>query len=599
MRVAVMDYDLCKPSKCHIECVNFCPVNRSGTIAIEISDKAKGKPVIYEETCIGCGICVRKCPFEAISIVNVPDQYEREVLHRHGVNGFKLYGIPTPKRGKILGLIGKNGSGKTTILRILSGEIVPNLGEVEHEASRDKVLSKFKGREIYDYFNQLYFKKLKVVHKIQYIELVGRVLKGRVSELMKRADERGRLDELKSMLGMETFWEKEVSTLSGGELQKLLIAAALAKEADVYVFDEPSYLDVRERLNMALAIREMTKDKFVVVVEHDLIVLDYLTDLVHIIYGEPAVYGKVSRPYATRVGINYLIEGYLPAENMKIRDQRIQFNLRELDQLQQKGQPMLFWTNMNVELGDFVLAVNEGNAGRGEVIGILGPNGIGKTTFVRTIVGEVKPSSGMVYPEGLRLSYKPQRIAPIYHGKVKDFLSSVGQDVLSSSSWFYEEVIRKLNLHRLIESEVSTLSGGELQKLLIAAALAKEADVYVFDEPSSYLDVEERYVVAKAIKRVTLERRSVTFVVEHDLALHDYISDSLIVFDGRPGRNGSASPPLPRREGMNLFLKKVNVTFRRDPDTGRPRVNKPGSYLDRMQKEKGQYYFTEIVRETE
>jgi len=350
-----MDYDLCKPSKCHIECVNFCPVNRSGTIAIEISDKAKGKPVIYEETCIGCGICVRKCPFEAISIVNVPDQYEREVLHRHGVNGFKLYGIPTPKRGKILGLIGKNGSGKTTILRILSGEIVPNLGEVEHEASRDKVLSKFKGREIYDYFNQLYFKKLKVVHKIQYIELVGRVLKGRVSELMKRADERGRLDELKSMLGMETFWEKEVSTLSGGELQKLLIAAALAKEADVYVFDEPS----------------------------------------------------------------------------------------------------------------------------------------------------------------------------------------------------------------------------------------------------SYLDVEERYVVAKAIKRVTLERRSVTFVVEHDLALHDYISDSLIVFDGRPGRNGSASPPLPRREGMNLFLKKVNVTFRRDPDTGRPRVNKPGSYLDRMQKEKGQYYFTEIVRETE
>ncbi len=593
MRLAVINYDFCKPDKCSTECISYCPIDRSGGKAIELAEIVKGKPVIYEETCIGCGICVKKCPFEAITVINLPDQYEGEVIHRYGVNGFKLFGIPTLKEGFITGILGKNGTGKTTMLKIISGELLPNFGDLDTPSTQEQVLKRFKGREMYSYFQKLYSKDIKVVHKIQYVEYAGKFLKGSVAEILGKADQRGKIDEIKSLLSMERFWNKDCRNLSGGELQKLLIAAALARDADVYVFDEPSsYLDVRERTNMAKTIRELTKGKYTILVEHDLVVLDYLADFLNIVYGEGSIYGKVSKVYSARVGINNFLNGFLPAENMKIRQDKIDFVIKELSELDfAKGvKEKVIWSDIYKDNSGFKLKINSGNAREGEIIGIVGPNGIGKTTFVKVLVGEYKPDEGNVMPEGLRLSYKPQVISPNSDLTVKEYLENVSKDILSNSSWFYVEVIRRLGLHRLLESVVNNLSGGELQKLLIAAALARDADVYVFDEPSSYLDVEERYVVAKAIKKITRERKSVTFVVEHDLSIHDYIADRLMVFSGIPAIEGEAKGPFSIREGMNIFLRELGITFRRDAETGRPRVNKLDSYLDRLQKEKGEYY---------
>ncbi|ABP96396.1 MULTISPECIES: ribosome biogenesis/translation initiation ATPase RLI [Metallosphaera] len=598
MRVAVINYDSCKPDKCSIECVRFCPINRAGSKAIEIDQSKLGKPVVYEETCIGCNICVKKCPFEAISIVNVPDNFSKEIIHRYGTNGFELFGLPILKSGYVIGLLGKNGAGKTTILKILSGEIIPNFGEVEKQPSIDTVLQKFKGKELFSYFYDLYNKKLRVVHKIQYVEYASRLLKGEVSQLLRKVDERGKLDEIRELLFMNSIWNKEISTLSGGELQKTLIAAALAREANVYAIDEPSsYLDVRERINVAKGIRELTKGKYVVTVDHDLIVLDYIADFVSIIYGESGVYGKVSKTYSTRVGINNFLNGYLPAENMRVMDHKIQFYLKDVTDLDlaKNSAEKVRWSNITKTLGDFSLNTEQGFAREGEVIGIVGPNGIGKTTFIRILVGEIEPDSGSIVPTGLTLSYKPQRIVPDYEGTVREYLESVSKDILSTSSWFYTEVTRRLRLHKLLDSNVKDLSGGELQKLYVAGALAKEAHIYLLDEPSSYLDVEERYVVAKAIKRITRERKSVSFVVDHDLAIHDYIADRLIVFTGTPGKSGHASEPLSLSKGMNTFLKEIGLTFRRDAESGRPRANKIGSYLDRLQRERNEYYSTETV----
>jgi len=593
MRVAVINYDYCKPDKCNLECINFCPVNRSGGKAIELSDIVKGKPVIYEETCIGCGICVKKCPFEAISIVNLPDELEGEVIHRYEVNGFKLFGLPTPKNDVILGILGKNGIGKTTVLKILAGELIPNFGDPNAKLSKDEVLARLRGKEIYNYLSKVYNNNLKVIHKIQYVEYVSKFLKGSVAEILSKVDERGKLDEVKELLNMSGFWNRDSKVLSGGELQKLLVAASLLRDGDVYIFDEPSsYLDVKERMNMAKAIRELLKNKYVIIVDHDLIVMDYLTDLIHIIYGESAVYGRVSKAYSARVGINNFLKGYLPAENMRIRNDEIKFMLKELSDLDlsKDVKIKIEWSKITKNLGDFKLFVNEGNAKEGEIIGILGPNSIGKTTFARILVGELKPDEGKVLPDKLILSYKPQRIIPNYDGTVQQYLELVSKDVLSTSSWFFEEVVKRLRLHRLLESNVMDLSGGELQKLYITATLAREADLYVLDEPSSYLDVEERYIVSKAIKRVTRERKAVTFVIDHDLSIHDYIADRVIVFKGVPEKAGFAMSPTTLKAGMNEFLKELDITFRRDADTGRPRVNKVGSYLDRLQKEKGEYY---------
>ncbi|NON62183.1 ATP-binding cassette domain-containing protein, partial [Acidianus sp. RZ1] len=264
MRVAVMNYDFCKPDKCGLECIRFCPINRSGSKAIEISDKVSGKPIIYEETCIGCGICIKKCPFDAISIVNLPDKFGIELVHRYRINGFELFGLPLLKQNTIVGILGKNGTGKTTILKILSGELIPNFGNLDTKPQVDDVLAKFKGKEIYDYFFNLYNKKIKIIHKIQYVEYATRFLKGYVGDLLSKVDEIGKLDEIKDLLYLGNIWGKSVQTLSGGELQKFLVAAALLRDGDVYFFDEPSsYLDIRERINVAKAIRELTKGKYV------------------------------------------------------------------------------------------------------------------------------------------------------------------------------------------------------------------------------------------------------------------------------------------------------------------------------------------------
>jgi len=601
MRIAVINYDNCKPDRCALECVRFCPINRSGSKAIELSDAVRGKPVIYEETCIGCGICVRKCPYEAIEIANLPDE-AGEPVHRYKVNGFTLFGLPIIKRGVVVGLLGKNSTGKSTILRILAGELIPNFGEPQSQPSKEKVLEKFRGKEMYDYFNKLYSGELKVVHKIQYVEAAGRYLKGTVRELLQKVDERRKLDEVKDLLNMKNILDKNVKDLSGGELQKLLVAASVLREADVYLFDEPaSYLDVAERLDTARTVKEMTKNKYVVVAEHDLIVLDYLSDQLNVLYGQSSVYGRVSKAYSSRVGINNFLRGYLPAENVQIRKEEIKFEFRDMSELDllKNVKEKVVWSHIRKNLGGFRLEVEEGAAREGEIIGVLGPNGIGKTTFARILVGEVQPDEGFVNTVGLTLSYKPQKILPEYDGTVQQYLEEVRKDALSSTSWFYTEVVRRLNLHRILESKLTDLSGGELQKLYITGALAKDADVYVLDEPSSYLDVEERYVVAKAIKKIIRERKSICFVVEHDLAIHNYIADRIMVFKGVPGLEGHGTAPLSLRSGMNEFLKLMDLTFRRDGETGRPRVNKPGSYLDRVQKELGEYFSTRVVKEAE
>jgi ATP-binding cassette subfamily E protein 1 len=598
VRVAVIDRDYCKPSKCNLECIRFCPINKSKKKkAIDLVED-KSRVVIFEDICVGCGICVKKCPFNAISIVNLPDELEKVLIHRYGENMFKLYNLPTPKIGYVLGIIGRNGSGKSTSIKILSGQLKPNLGKYNNPPDWDEVIRTFRGTELQAYLSKLANNEIKAVVKPQYIEAARRILKGTVNELLKRVDERGVSGDLIKALNLENILNRSISELSGGELQKFLIAVVLSKNANAYFFDEPcSYLDIRERLRVARTIMEFTnpEENYVVVVEHDLMILDYISDYIVIMYGEPGVYGISSKPYSTRAGINHYLAGYLPAENMLIREEEVKFKISTKEKpVEEQKYPILEWSNIEFTYpsSGFKLVVAEGKAYSGEVVSFVGPNGIGKTTFLKILSGELKPVSGEVLIKPGNIAIKPQEVSPAIFSEetVIANLKRASQLAVDPTSWLYMELVKRLRINKLLERNIRDLSGGELQKVAVAVTLAQEADVYFLDEPSAYLDVEERIAVARVIRRIVGEKNKTAIVVEHDLMLETFVSDRIIVFWGEPSVSGEASQPLDPQRGLNELLKYLDITVRRDPGSGRPRINKPGSVLDREQRQKGIYY---------
>jgi len=586
-RIAILDRDKCHPRKCALECQSYCPGVRTGDETITIDERTRC-PTISEELCSGCGICIHKCPFKAIHIINLPKELEGRCVHRHGPNGFALYGLPIPRAGRVTGLVGQNGVGKTTALEILSGRTKPNLGRHAHASARE-LNEFFKGSELQAYFAKI--AKIKVVYKPQAVDQLPAAVKGKVATLLKKADERGVADKLAKELNLEGVLDREIGHLSGGELQCLAIAAAAAKEADVYYFDEPSsHLDVYQRLNAARAIRGLTAvDKAVLVVEHDLAALDYMCDRVHVIYGTPGAYGVISEPRGVRVGINVYLDGYLREENVRFRREPIRFEVRPPIKYKAAGKPFLAFGHLTKRFKGFELAVQAGEVHKGEVVGIVGPNGIGKTTFVKMLAGEIKPTSGKV-EVSFNISHKPQYPRVEFEGTVEAWLrSAVGE----LDQAIEVDVLEPLDVKPLMERELATLSGGELQRVAIAACLGRKADLYLLDEPSAYLDVEQRLGMARVIRRAMEKREAAAFVVDHDVMAVDYISDRLLVFAGEPGKAGKTHGPLGMRDGMNLFLRGVGVTFRRDPQTGRARANKPDSRLDMEQREKGEYFYLE------
>jgi len=590
VRIAVLDEERCESKRCGRVCYRFCPPVRNKIEAIVFEGD---KPQIVESLCVGCGICVRKCPFKAISIVNLADELEVDCSHRFGPNTFKLFRLPTPSSGVVLGLLGQNGIGKTTALHILSGEIKPNLGQYDEPPDWTQLIQHFRGSTLQEYFQRLSEGNLKVVHKPQYVDRISRVVSGNAGELLEKVDERDKLGQLKEKLQLETIWNRNLKVLSGGELQRVAVAASICREADVYLFDEPSsYLDVKQRLQVAKAIRTLKEDeKTVIVAEHDLAILDYLSDQICVFYGDPGVYGIVSHVHGVRVGINIYLEGYIPDENVRFRNEPIIFHVKPPAAGLTAGEPLLKWSEIKKSFGEFEFQAVPGEVKRGEVVGIFGPNGIGKTTFVKVLAGIEEADSGeTTAEEGLKVSYKPQYISPQSTGTVEELLKETAAKDYGTSL-YNTQILQPLNMPILLDRDVNELSGGELQRVAIAACLSREAELYLLDEPSAYLDVEDRLSVARTIRRVIENRKVTAFVVEHDVVAQDFIADRLMIFTGEPGIRGFANPPTGLRKGMNSFLEDMAITFRRDPQTKRPRVNKEGSRLDREQKEIGEYYY--------
>ena len=594
-RIAVVDSDLCQSKKCGLECIKECPVNINGQECIVLGENKLS--VISEALCIGCGICVKVCPFDAIDILNLSEELKSDKIHQYGINSFRLFRIPTVRKGQVVGLVGRNGIGKSTALKVLAGQLVPNLGDYESDASWDRFIRYLSGREMKEHFERIARGELRVSLKPQAVYKLPEAWKKETELLLKKMDERQRMDEVVETLNLRETMKKKVPDLSGGELQRVAVAVAALKDADLYLFDEPSsYNDVYQRLAVSKLITSIAESgKSVLVVEHDIAFLDYVANYVQVIYGEPGAYGIVSGLYASRTGINALLDGYLPQENIRFRDHAVSFGQRAAGETVESEEVVASYTKLNKAYPAFSLAVGEGMINRGTILGVVGANALGKTTFLKMLAGEEEPTKGTVHVDA-KVAYKPQYLSSEFDGTVVEFfMSTLGTKY--SDPILQDNLVAPLRLEKLLARKMEELSGGELQKVAIVATMAQETEVYALDEPSAFLDVEDRFVVARAINRMVKARGKAAVIIDHDLQVVDIVSDRLLVFTGEPGVSGEATSPLTKEDGMNEFLKKVGLTYRRDVSTGRPRVNKPGSKLDRDQKEKGTYYYVSAQKE--
>jgi len=572
-KLAIIHKEKCKPELCNQECKKYCPIEKKELdTCITIEDRAK----IDEKTCIGCAICQKRCPFEAIEIVNLPEIKEENLVHRYGQNGFALYSLPTPKPNTILGLLGRNGIGKSTAIKLLAGQEKINLGK---NANDDEIKNFFQGTEILKYLQDLSIKK--IAYKPQNLSQLSIDIP--VSELLQKLGNKTKTKELAEELNISHILNNKMNKLSGGELQRVAILAATLKKADIYFFDEPlAFLDIGERLRISDYIKKTANNKTAIIVEHDILILDYLTDNLNIFFGGQGTFGVVSQIRASKNGVNSYLSGLLKEENIRIRDKEITFNFTKNPSM--SGHKISTWPTFTKTFDTgFKLQVQEGEIHQNHVIGILGKNGTGKTTFVKCLTGsEVVEINGKKTKLDLDLdiSYKPQYLSTESEDTVKDIIFK---------EKITKKVASKFNLGVLSTKKIKELSGGELQRLSIARCLAKDADIYLIDEPSAYLDVEERISVAKTIKEIMIEKEKTAFVVDHDLLLVSYLADSIINFSGISGKKGKTSKIQNFDTGITELLKSLNITLRKEKESGHPRINKKDSVLDREQKEQKEW----------
>ena len=500
---------------------------------------------ILESACAQCMLRAKRCPGNVVNMVNLPSDLQIDCTHRYGPNSFKLYGLPSPHAGCVLGILGTNGIGKSTALKVLSGKLKPNLGRLKTPPSWQEIISYYRGSDMQKYLVRLLENDFRCVTKVQLDADYVHKLKGRiVGDVLREHDQRNVTNYLVDKLGLISILDRQVQDLSGGELQCFAICLVCQQDADVYLFDEASsFLDIKQRMTITEVIRGLTniskkdgRQPYVMVVEHDLAVLDYMSDYINCFYGEPGIYGVVSKVATVTNGIN----------------------------------------------------------------NYLGRNGCGKTMFMDMLAGHVDRNrhkgvevakASKVSLARLGVSYKRQVYAPKlrkFEGTVKEIIDKQIR-IVCSDRLFKLLVIKPLKIDELYEKHVNFLSGGELQRLAITLCLGKPANVYLLDEPSAGLDCEQRIIAAKVIKRwIVNHLGKISMVVEHDFIMAAALADKVIVYDGQPGVECTAHSPVNIVDGFNSFLNQLNVTFRRDPVNWRPRVNKTGSQNDQLQKRSGQ-----------
>jgi ATP-binding cassette subfamily E protein 1 len=632
-KIFLIDYDLCAPNSCGRQCEQKCPITltnqkrkqheKKDEVPIRLK-KSIDQMIIISEFCIECGICLNVCPQKAIYSIYLLDEPEEDrITHQYrkegleslenlplkydpssDSHGFRLFGLPTLESGRVTGLCGPNGIGKSTVLNILSGNLIPNFGVQEKTTSKKlwvKLREHVKENEMRVHFKGLYDGNRHVAYKGQVLKILFDDYEGKSVQEILEENLNSNVQFAKKVfnaLDIHAIKDRKLIECSGGELQRFAIASVLIQPADCYLIDEPcTFLDVKKRIDLAELLQERAKssefssDVPILVVDHDLAILDYMSDIIHLFYGKPHQFGVLTKVQTTKSGINSYLNGFLKTENIQFRKTKISFRRSVGNHSWENARVFAEYGRVSKTYDSFKLEVEPGKIYEQEILGIVGENGTGKSTFAKILAGLLKPDEGSEFQKIERyVSYKPQYITQDYKGTVKDFIMEFALNYDFSEN-MKQLLYTPLGVDRFLDTPVKDLSGGQLQRTYICTCLAKRAELYILDEPSAYLDVEERLKISAVIRAVTKRQSATTIVIEHDLALVDALSDRLFVFTGTPGIHGKTIGPLNKNEGMNTFLKILDITFRRDQDTGRARINKKDSSIDKRQRRENQYFY--------
>lgn len=584
--IVVIDQEKIEPDLARETVINFDPLNRSGKEGgFYLTDE--GELHIDEEDVMEAHkMAINKYPHEdAIKMIQLTHE-EGEKIHQFSENSFRLYGLPVPEKGRTVGIIGRNGIGKSVSIKILSGDIKPNLGSYNNPPSWKELVREFRGTGLQNHFEMLEEDEMETALKPQQVERLPEKYSGEVIKLLEKIGKAEEINDITRKLDIDHLLDRKLKYLSGGELQRVAIASTIIKDADLYMFDESSsFLDVKQRLKAGRQIRSLEEEKAVMAVEHDLATLDLISDNIHIFYGEKASYGMVSDAFSSKEGVNNYLDGYLPTHNIRFRSESISFDRTKRSQVE-KNPEVVSFEKMEKDFGEdeFQLETSEGSIHQEEVLGIFGENGLGKTVFAKMLAGALETDKGET--SDINISYKPQYL----EAEDETVREAISKHVNPESKKFENRIADPLDIPELYENNLKELSGGELQKVGIAICLAKDAELYLLDEPSAYLDVESRVKLSKTLKRFARKTEKAVMIIDHDLMMLDYVADRGIVFKGEPGVKGFSTQPMRIGKSINSFLEELDITFRKDPETGRMRANKPRSKKDREQRKKNEFY---------